>query len=88
VGKSVINLLAMPLESFEFLIEGSASGPEPFSRFLVDSSTSVRLGVVPPKGGVVPTNTCHFPTAFFASFVSFFDLKISAAVASAISCSV
>jgi hypothetical protein len=43
----------MPLELFEFLMEGSASSLKPLYRFLVDLAMSIKLGVVPPRGDAI-----------------------------------
>jgi hypothetical protein len=47
----------MPLELFEFLMEGSASSLKPLYCFLVDSAMSVKLGVVPPQRWCHPTRS-------------------------------
>jgi hypothetical protein len=66
----------------------------------VDSMTSVKLRVVHPKGGAIPTSSskpvrspfrshgdmCFIPAAFSMSIANFFDLMISAIAALAISC--
>jgi hypothetical protein len=81
-----VHLFAMPLDSGELLLERSASSSESIHFLLVDSVTSVKLGVVSPRGGIVPSSFIRVSEIAFSTFLpSLSNLVISVVATWAIS---